>query len=175
MNKRVGLVLFGGVFLLLFAMIPAVRAGNISNQATQVTFSQPVRIPGRTLPAGTYWLSVDDNGPNQNLNAVKVSNADGTKTIATLATQTTDKTQEGQEATVNGISWPNGKVIFTFAQGSKNRPMTLVSWYYPGRPDGHEFIYTDRVQKQLDEEKHQTLAFNPKENITIGASIASFE
>jgi hypothetical protein len=36
----------------VLVVLPAARADH-SNQATKVTFSQPVQIPGRVLPAGT--------------------------------------------------------------------------------------------------------------------------
>ncbi len=67
MNRRITRALWGGILTVLFA-VPAIHAQTVSNQATQVIFNQPVRIPGHTLSAGTYWFTVDDNGPNAILN-----------------------------------------------------------------------------------------------------------
>ena len=45
-------------FLLAFLIVlPAVHADEW-NQATLFTFSQPVQIPGRVLPAGTYLFEL---------------------------------------------------------------------------------------------------------------------
>jgi hypothetical protein len=43
-------LLFGFVI-----MLPSARAG-VYDRATKLTFNQPVQIPGRVLPAGTYWF-----------------------------------------------------------------------------------------------------------------------
>jgi hypothetical protein len=49
------------LFLLAFLVVlPAARADQ-SNQDTKVTFSQPVQIPGRVLPAGTYWFELPED------------------------------------------------------------------------------------------------------------------
>src|SRR5260370_21005520 len=54
------------VFLLAFLIVlPSARADQ-SDQSTKVTFSQPVQLPGRVLPAGTYWFVRPDNATEQN-------------------------------------------------------------------------------------------------------------
>ncbi len=55
MNK-VGVVTSLATIALLLPfliVLPAARADE-SDQATKVTFDQPVQVPGRVLPAGTY-------------------------------------------------------------------------------------------------------------------------
>ena len=50
--------------LLAFLMVlPAARADQ-ANQATKVTFNQAVQIPGRVLPAGTYWFTLPRMTPS---------------------------------------------------------------------------------------------------------------
>src|SRR5258708_18518504 len=44
---------FLGLLLAFAIILPAARADEY-DQASQLTFSQPVQIPGRVLPAGTY-------------------------------------------------------------------------------------------------------------------------
>src|SRR3954471_21261953 len=46
---------------------------------TLLTFSGPVDIPGKTLPAGTYRFALAD--PETGRRVVKVSDKDGTKTL----------------------------------------------------------------------------------------------
>ncbi len=160
--------------ILLAGAVGASRA-DVSNQATQMTFEQPVRIPGQVLPPGTYWFKALDSGGGSDPNRVQVMNADGSKAIAQLQTQTADHAPSGAETTANGVKWPTGKVVIVVAEGRKGEPVTLLSWYYPGRTDGHRFVYTDREQKQLDEETHHTLAFEPGDKVTIGRSLAAFQ
>ena len=174
MNVRPKVILIVGMLFAVAAW--TVAADNISNQATQMTFEQSVRIPGHVLPAGTYWFKVLDSGSTgSDPNKVQVTNADGTKTIAELITQTADHAQFGQEAKQGDVHWPSGKVIITVAAGRSNEPVTLLTWYYPGRTDGHRFVYPDREQKQIDEEMHHTLSFNPGDKVTIGKSLAALE
>ena len=50
-------VLISGLALASLLMLPVAR-GTEENQATKLTFNQPVEIPGHVLPAGTYWFVV---------------------------------------------------------------------------------------------------------------------
>ena len=169
--KKVGLI--GGLTLLALAIIVPASYADVSNQATEMTFNQPVRIPGQVLPAGTYWFTiVDDIGGSNDV--VRIYNADGSKVISTLDAGTTDLTGGyGDEVTVDGVRWPTGKVVLTFAEGRNGQSAALLDWYYPGRTDGHEFVYSSERQKQLDEEKHETIAINVGDTITVGSSPAT--
>ncbi len=173
-ESRLRLLSSAAGLLLAVAFVFSMAKADVDNQATQVTFEQPVRIPGQVLSPGTYWFTIEASATG-GLNRVLVKNADGTKVIAQLETGTADHAQEGQVVREKGVTWPSGKVILTFAEGRKGEPISLVSWYYPGRTDGHRFVYSDREQKQIDEEQHKTMAFNPGDKITIGRSLASFE
>lgn len=164
-----------GLALCLTFGLSAFAQSNISNQATQMTFSHPVEIPGRVLPAGTYWFTVLDNGPNGDPNHVQVKTADGKRVLATFNSQTVDQAEFGQETTAQGLNWPNGKVVIRVAEGKPNQPVALLDWYYPGNTAGHKFVYSTQKQKELDEYKHETKAYDPGDKITIGSSQAAFE
>ena len=175
--KKVGFTA-GLVLLASLAVIVPASYAQVTNQATEMTFNQPVRIPGQVLPAGTYWFTIPDNGFGLN-NIVRIYNADGTKLISQLYARTTDKTGGfGEEVTVNGVHWPTGKLVLIFARGQnegRNQgPPALLAWYYPGRTDGHAFVYSSRRQKGLDEEKHETVAINVGHTITVGRDMAAF-
>ena len=172
--SRLRLLSSAAALLLAMAFVFSTAKADVDNQATQVTFERPVRIPGQVLSPGTYWFTVESSATG-GLNRVLIKNADGTKVIAQLETANSDHAQEGQYVRENGVTWPSGKVVLTFAEGRKGEPISLLTWYYPGRTDGHRFVYSDRQQKQLDEEQHKTLAFNPGNKITIGRSLAAFE
>jgi len=68
-------------FTLLFEL--AAHADE-SNQATTITFSQPIQIPGQILPAGTYSFKLLDS--NSDPNVVQIFNSDQTHLYATLQT-----------------------------------------------------------------------------------------
>ena len=166
--------IMAGIAFALACSSPGARA-QISNQATQITFDQPVRVPGQVLAPGTYWFTVVDSGTATDLNQVQIKNADGTKVIAQLETANAAQAQEGQDETVNGVHWPSGKVVLTFAEGTSGQPITLLDWYYPGREEGHRFVYAGRQERQIREQKQVTLTFNPGDKIEVGRSLASFE
>src|ERR1700745_3550791 len=58
------------------------------DQFSNISFSQPVEIPGQTLPAGTYLFKLLNA---DNLNLVQISNLDGSHLYATLQTNSTER------------------------------------------------------------------------------------
>ena len=78
---------------------------------------------------------------------------------------------------MNGITFPTGKVVMTFAEGANGQPISLLEWYYAGRTDGHRFAYSNQRERQLGEENHQTVSFTTgdKLGIIFGKSLAAFE
>ena len=48
-----------GLALAFVMMLPSARASE-RDQATEITFNQSVQIPGRVLPAGTFWFVVSE-------------------------------------------------------------------------------------------------------------------
>ena len=132
------------VLLLAFLIVlPSVRADE-ANQATEVTFSQPVQIPGRVLPAGTYWFVLPENATEHE--QVRIYNSDRTILYATLLTVGAERLE------------PTGKTSFTLAERNSGQPQAIVSWFYPGRLDGHEFLYSKQTQKELAKNKQVTVS-----------------
>jgi hypothetical protein len=141
MNNRKTFITLG--LLLAFAIILPVARADESNQATEFTFSQPVQIPGRVLPAGTYWFVLVDNPASRNI--VRVFNSDRSMVYATIFTisiespKTTDNT------------------AITFAEREPMQPETILSWFYPGRASGHQFVYSTKEEQELAQVKHHTV------------------
>jgi hypothetical protein len=133
----------GLLFLLAFLIAtPATRADE-SNQATRVTFSQPVQIPGRVLPAGTYVFELPSDVTQHYL--VRIFNADHTALYATIFTISAER----QQAT--------GNTAFTFADRGSAGPEAIVTWFYPGDTTGHQFLYPQPVEKELASAKLVTV------------------
>jgi hypothetical protein len=133
--------------LLALSVVPASRADEF-NQATKINFSAPVRLPGQVLPAGTYWFVLAGHG--QFSRVVQVFNADRTSVIDTFMTAYADRLE------------PTGKTVLTFAEpDTAANPdadvPALTDWFYPGRDIGHEFIYSNWRENQLQREAEVTV------------------
>jgi hypothetical protein len=143
--KEVAVVRKFASVALLFAfliVLPAARADE-ANQATKVTFNQAVQIPGRVLPAGTYWFMLPED-VNQ-YHQVRIFNADRTMLYATVFTNVAERVQTTERS------------AFTFAERGSSQPQAVVTWFYPGSTRGHEFLYPRQVQQELAKDKHDTV------------------
>ena len=67
-------------FIIAFALIFELAAhADEDNELTILTFSQPVQVPGRILPAGTYEFVLANSQSNRDI--VRIFNADGTADV----------------------------------------------------------------------------------------------
>lgn len=132
------------VALLSLAILsPALRADD-RDQATQFTFSQPVRVPGRTLPAGTYWFQLLDRGGDQQ--TVGIYNSDRRQLITVV------------HAFNSGRVVPSAHTLITLAEpAGPSEPAAVVAWFYPGETVGHQFAYPAGDDPRLSNEPQVTL------------------
>jgi len=110
---------------------------------TKLTFSQSVQIPGRVLPAGTYLFKLADNASDRHI--VQVFNSDGTTLYATLMAVSAERPE------------PSDKSVVTFAEQGDGRPEALLKWFYPGETIGNEFVYSKPEEKQIAQDRQQTV------------------
>jgi len=109
-------------------LAPAVATGQTpADRNTKVTFSGPVSIPGKTLPAGTYTFKVADSPTNRHI--VQVFDKDDMQLIATLMAVPAEKMEA------------EGDPVITFKETPADRPPALHYWYYAGEKTGNEFVY----------------------------------
>ena len=114
------LMLLGGTF---FA--PKGRADE-SDRKTIVTVNQPIQVPGKVLPAGTYvfkLLNAND------LTLVAIFNGDESHLITTV-----------QGISDSRMETPD-KAILQLEERPSGQPEALKAWFYPGDNDGVEFVY----------------------------------
>jgi hypothetical protein len=124
------------------------------DQATEITFSQPVQIPGQVLPAGTYWFLLANISEQQDV--VQIFNSDRSTLYATLETASIGR----QEADGTEVK---------LAKQESSKPDALVAWFYPGETTGHEFLYPKDQEKQLTQDNQQTLTATPSsDNASAG-------
>jgi hypothetical protein len=113
------------VAMLLSVWTPA-RADE-SSKLTYFTFSKPVQLPGKTLPAGKYRFELAD--PQESRRVIRVSSEDGSKQLAML--QTVQYT----------LRDPAKDAIVMFGETPASEPIAVKTWVYPGETIGFEFIY----------------------------------
>jgi len=131
-TKVIGLLLLG---LVLGGAIATRTQAQTFNKRTKVTFSQPVAVPGTTLPAGTYTLTILDSFANRNI--VQIWNADKTELITTIL------------AIPNYRLEPTDQTVIEFRERPADRPQAMKAWFYPGHAYGIEFVYPKEEAVQL--------------------------
>jgi hypothetical protein len=120
--------------LLCILSVPAARADQW-NQATKVTFTEPVEIPGVVLPAGTYWFTIMSDDTNRDV--VQVWNADREHLVATELTEPDYR-----------LHTP-GHTVIKFEERASNSPEALRAWFYPGDNYGHAFVYSESRAREI--------------------------
>jgi hypothetical protein len=138
-------------------VLPSAHADDlVFDQATKLTFNQSVQIPGRVLPAGTYWFVVIDN--NVSLNVVQIYSSDRSQLYATVLTSTSERSKPADNTTI------------TFAEREPAPTNAIVDWFYPGRTSGHEFVYSRSEGQELARAKRETVvAMSPAKHQTLAA------
>jgi hypothetical protein len=125
--KIINTVLVVLVLSVLGALFVPPAGADEWNKKTVMTFSQPVEIPGKILPAGTYTIKLVDLASERHV--VQFLDADGIKVIATVL------------AINNWRLRPTGETVVKFAERTGDNPEALKAWFYPGDNFGQEFVY----------------------------------
>ena len=141
MNTRKAFIT-AGLVLASLIMLPVAHADEW-DQASQLTFSQSVQIPGRVLPAGTYWFVLADSVGNRNI--IQVFNSDRSTLYATVFAVTAERPH------------PSDNTTITFAKRESMPTNAIVTWFYPGDNSGHEFVYSKSEEQELARAKRQTI------------------
>jgi Protein of unknown function (DUF2911) len=139
-----------GLIIAFTAFFELAAHADESNQATTITFNQPIQIPGQVLPAGTYFIKLLNSSSDRNV--VQIFNSDQTHLYATLQTVTTERQD------------PSGDTAITLAEEGAGKPDVLLKWFYPGNETGHEFVYSEQQEQQLAQDTHQTIVANQPTN-----------
>ena len=144
LNVMLGMVMAAGLFFNFAAH------ADEADQETTLKFSTPVEIPGEVLQTGTYMFKLLDLEYGSDQNVVQIFNAGGTKLYATLMTVPTYR----QEAT--------GNTTVILAEQGSGQPDALTKWYYPGDETGHQFLYPTHEEKQLAQDRMETIVAHPQ-------------
>lgn len=117
--------------LAVFTSIPA--EAQTFDRRTYFTFSQPVALPGVTLPPGKYMFRLVD--PLSSRKVVQVLDAEGKKSYAMLMSIPKE---------LSGVVPEQPEVRFTETRAGV--PHAVQAWWYPGESTGREFIYPKQQQ-----------------------------
>jgi hypothetical protein len=125
--RRLTTVLAATCAAVLLTSAGTFAQGIVDSRLTNVTFSGPVEIPGKTLPAGTYQFRLMDSASNRNI--VQVFDKDGSQLIATMLAIAAERPQ------------PEGEPVITFKETRADQPPAVHFWYYAGEKSGSELVY----------------------------------
>ncbi len=117
------------------------------NKRTIMTFSGPVEIPGKVLPAGTYVFKLADSQSDRTI--VQVFTGDEKQIVATIL------------AVPNYRQETPDKTLVTFEERASGSPEAVHSWFYPGDNYGIEFVYPKAAQPVRTFEKPSLVAAAP--------------
>ena len=149
-----------GLCMTLFCVlaIPGVAKADEFDQATKLTFNEPVEIPGHVLAAGTYWFTLMDSQSDRNI--VRVWNEDRTQLVATILSIPDYRLE------------PTDKTMINFEERPADQPEAIAAWFYPGENFGHEVVYPKTRAVALAAQTQQPVLSMPDESATDTATPA---
>src|SRR5271168_999940 len=133
-------VAMASVGLLGVALSSSARADEW-NKKTVLTVNQPIQVPNKVLPPGTYVVKLLDSPYDRHI--VQIFNADETQLQTTIL------------AIPNYRLQPTGKTVFSFWETPPGQPKALRAWFYPGDNFGQEFAYPKSAAVQIAAVAHQ--------------------
>ncbi len=139
------------VLLLSFVMVSAVAA-QPADKRTLFTFSGPVAIPGKTLPAGQYIFRLAD--PLSSAKVVQVLSADGKTPYGQFFSYSAERPEPAATPEVR------------FMETAKGMPAAIKTWWYPGERIGYEFVYPKDQARRLAQGATQPVLTTKAESTT---------
>jgi hypothetical protein len=116
-------------------------------KTTLITFSKPIRLPGVTLPAGTYKFVHPT--PMLDFNVVQVFSQDGTQAYGTFITIPDNRLTPSDQTVVTFMETPAGSID------------TVKAWFFPGDKRGEEFLYSKKEALEIAQRTHDNVLSLP--------------
>ena len=154
--NRLQIVVFS-LALMGSMLLPGSAKADQWNKATKLTFSGPVEVPGKSLPAGTYWFQLMDSSANRHI--VQIWNADRSQLLATVL------------AIPNYRLRPTSDSVISFAERPTGSPVAVREWFYPGDNFGQEFVYPKTRATELAQEVNAPVLETRDEQVTAPAPV----
>lgn len=137
MKKMLGIIarLAVATSLVAFAAVTSASAQTELNNRTKLTFSQPVEVPGKILPAGTYTFEMHDSGMNRHV--IEIFDEGGTKLQALVLAIPSYRAKATEDT------------VIKFGESAPGQPQAIRIWYYPGQTVGNELVYSKTRAREL--------------------------
>jgi hypothetical protein len=119
------------------------------NKKTKLTFSQPIRVPGVTLSAGSYIFKLVDSQSNRNI--VQIMNLRENK-LYTTALAIPDYRLN-----------PSSHTVMTFGETGSGCAPAVKAWFYPGDNTGSRFVYGKKEADEMAKSCMQPVPHVPTE------------
>jgi hypothetical protein len=148
--------------MMLGAGLSPKAAADERDKKTIVTFSAPVEVPGKALPAGTYVFKLLDSSSNRNI--VQIFDKDEKQLLATIL------------AIPDYRLKPTDKPVIKFEERPSGTPEAIKAFFYPGDEYGLQFVYPhDRAVQIAKRTKQNVLSMrnDMAQNITAPATSVS--
>jgi hypothetical protein len=145
MKINTGYIIVGLIIAFTMFFELAAHADEIDH-ATKITFRQPVQVPGQVLPAGSYLFLLTDTESTEHV--VQILSSDRSVLYGTFLTSAAE------------LQEPAGDTEFTFAEPESGGVPVLLKWFYPGQNTGNEFVYSKQAEKELAQDRLQTVVVN---------------
>jgi hypothetical protein len=126
-NKSKWFVVTLCLMVLCAMAAPSAMRADDWDQATKLTFNEPVEVPGQILASGTYWFTLASTDTYRHI--VQIWNADRTRLVMTVVAVPDYRPQ------------PTGETVIRFEERRSGQPEAIHSWFYPGSDSGTEFVY----------------------------------
>ncbi len=106
-----------------------------ADKRTYFTFSQPVALPGVTLPAGTYMFRLADDTTTRKV--IQVASKDGRQSFAMLNTVPVYRPDAPRDPEIR------------FMETAAGAPVAVRAWWKDGERTGYGFIYSKKELAEL--------------------------
>jgi hypothetical protein len=123
-------------------------AQGLPEKTTQITFSKPIRLPGVTLPAGTYRFL--HPSPLTSYHVVQVFSQDGNQAYGLFLTIPEERNTAPDQTVVTFKEMPAGSTD------------TVRTWFYPGEKTGDEFVYSKQEAVDIAKRTHENVLSMPE-------------
>jgi len=130
MNRKLLVIVFA--LTLAGMLVPAAKADE-SNKEIQFSINGPVEVPGVVLSPGRYELKLVDFGTP----VAEILSADGSKSYGFFDTIPVDLNHATTRARV------------VLVGSGKTNPKRIEEWFYPGDPEGNQFLYPNELNSQV--------------------------
>jgi LPXTG-motif cell wall-anchored protein len=139
MNSYIGRLSLVAAVLVITAVLagPAVLHGDEWNLKTYITVNQPFQVPGAVLEPNTKYVLRRLDGNAGTNHVVRIMNADETKVLTTFMAISDWRLE------------PKDDTVLTFIETAPGYPKPVKSWFYPGRLDGLEFLYSKKQKAEI--------------------------